>query len=216
LLITHHRGPIITQYKWYFSSTSSVIPPLYSTFGSGLEEVSTTPNNNYIATLIDYDYFNLDFTFNFTGGNSNDRIEAFLVNQNDLKLGRNSWGNPINFEVSGLSGVTSSISTIATFSQINLAATNINGTKRYLVFRPNMSNLPRTTTYVGSISIVSLVGGYNPLNNLQVLPATSSTSIDINILDSVYNFQSVSNGVTFSLASKIGNGYLPFPKLFSP
>jgi len=195
------------SYNWYFSSTSSVIGPLYSTFGSGLEEVSI--NNNYIATLIDYDYFNLDFTFNFTGGNSNDRIEAFLVNKNDLKLGRASWGNPINFEVSGLSGLTSSINTIATFSQINLAATNINGTKRYLVFRPSMSSLPRTTTYVASISIVSLVGGYNPLNNLQVLPAASSTptNIDVDILDSVYNFQSVSNGVTFSLASKIGNGY---------
>jgi len=195
------------SYNWYFSSTSSVIPPTYSTFGSGLEAVS--PNNDYIATLIDYDYFNLDFTFNFTGGNSNDKMEAFLVNKNDLKLGRNSWGNPINFEVSGLSGVTSSLNTIATFSQINLAATNINGTKRYLVFRPSMSTLPRTTTYVANISIVSLVGGYNPLNNLQVVPATSSTTsnIDINIIDSVYNFQSVSNGVTFSLASKIGNGY---------
>ena len=195
------------SYNWYFSSTSSVIAPTYSTFGSGLEEVSL--NNNYIATLIDYDYFNLDFTFNFTGGNPNDKIEGFLVNQNDLKLGRASWGNPINFEVSGLFGVTSSLNTIATFSQINLVATNINGTKRYLVFRPNMSPLPRTTTYVANISIVSLVGGYNPLNNLQVLPATSSTTtnIDVNILDSVYNFQSVSNGVTFSLASKIGNGY---------
>lgn len=191
---------LIGTYNWYFSSTSSVVSAYYSTFGSGLEEIST--NNPYIATLIDYDYFNLDFIFNTTGGGSSDLFEVFLVNQSDLKLGKSASWELIDFN--GVSAITTS----GTYSKINLAATNINGTKRYLVFRPSMTGT-RTTTYTANISIVSIVGGYNPLNNLQVLPATSSTTtnIDINIVDSVYNFQSVSNGVTFSLASKIGNGY---------
>jgi hypothetical protein len=49
----------IGSYNWYYSSISSVISASYSIFGSGLEAISF--NNNYIATLIDYDFFNLDF-----------------------------------------------------------------------------------------------------------------------------------------------------------
>jgi hypothetical protein len=188
------------SYNWYFSSSSNAIAPVYSTFGTGLDAVS--PDNDYIATLIDYDYFNLDFSFNFTGGGANDSMQVFLVNQSDLKLGRVSWGDPIDFN-----GV-SSLTTNGTFSKINLAATNINGTRRYLVFRPSMVGT-RTTTYASSLSIISIVGGYNPLNNLQVLPATSSTTnnIDVNIPESIYTYESVTNGVTYSLSSKIGNGY---------
>lgn len=189
----------IGSYNWYFSSNSSVISPSYSVFGSGLEEVSI--NNNYLATLIDYDFFNLDFNFTTSGGNSSDTIKVYLANQNDLKLGKDSW------ELIDFNGVTSL--TNGTFNKVNLSATLTNGTKRYLVFGPSMSSGARTTPYVGSISNIRIVGGYNPINNLQVLPATSSTinNIDVTIPDSVYSFDSVTNGVTYSLSSKIGNGY---------
>ena len=180
------------SYNWYFSSTSSVISPSYSIIGSGLDTISV--NNNYIATLINYDYFNLDFDFTFTGGNSSDLVEVFLVNQNDLKLGKTaSWGDPIH-----------TLTTNGHFSDINLSATTIDGVKKYLVFRPSMSSLPRTNTYFVSLSNIDIVGAYNPLNNLQVVP---ENDLQINISDALYQFQSVTNGVTYSLSSKIGNGH---------
>lgn len=187
------------KYNWYFSSSSNTIEPTYSIFGSGLEAIS--PNNPYIATLIDYDYFNLDFSFSFTGGSTDDSIQVFLANQSDLKLGTASW------ELINFNGITS-LNTNGTYSKINLAATNIDGTRRYLVFSPSMVGT-RTTTYTASLSIISIVGGYNPLNNLQVLPATSSTTnnIDVVIPESIYTYDSVTNGVTYSLSSKVGNGH---------
>lgn len=181
----------IGSYNWYFSSTSSVISPSYSVFGSGLEEVS--PRNNYIASLIDYDFFNLDFDFLTIGGSSNDMIEMYLVNQNDLKFGKTaSWGNPIH-----------SLTASGSFSDVNLSATNIDGTKKYLVFIPSMVG-PRTYPYVGRLSNIKIVGGYNPINNLQVVPVSD---LHVEIDNSVYTYQSVTNGVTYSLSSKIGNGY---------
>ncbi len=175
------------SYNWYFSSTAS-ISPYYSIFGSGLETIS---ENNYIATLIDYDYFNLDFTFSFTGGNTDDLIELFLVNQSDLKLGRTFWDEPFR-----------SLTASGTFSDINLSARD-NGIKKYLVFRPSMIGT-RSSTYVGSLTNINIVGGYNPLNNLQIVPIND---IQVLIPYSVYTFQSVINGITYSLSSKIGNGH---------
>lgn len=179
----------VSSYNWYFSSQSNVISPSYSILGSGLEEVSS--DNPYIAVLINYDYFNLDFNFNFSGGNSNDSINIFLVNQKDLKL-RSSWGTSLN-----------SLTASGTFSYVHLSATNIDGTKKYLVFSPSMVGT-RTSTYMGSLSNINIVGGYNPLNNLQVLPVND---LQVEIDNSVYTFDTVTNGLTYSLSSKIGNGY---------
>lgn len=182
----------IGSYNWYFSSTSSVISPSYSVFGSGLEEVKTGNNYNYIATLIDYDFFNLDFDFLTIGGSVNDMIEMFLVNQNDLKLGKTaSWNQILSLTASG------------SYNKVNLEATNIDGTKKYLVFRPSMIGT-RTNPYVGSLSNIRIVGGYNPINNLQVIP---ESDLHVDIDNAVYSFESVTNGVTYSLSSKIGNGY---------
>lgn len=184
----------VGSYNWYYSSTSSVISPSYSVFGSGLEELTEVSfRNSYIASLIDYDFFNLDFDFNRYGGSSDDIIEMYLVNQNDLKFGKTaSWGDPIH-----------SLTTSGSTQSINLEGTTIDGIKKYLVFRPIMVG-PRATTYVGSIYNIRIVGGYNPINNLQIVP---ESDLHVEIDNSVYSFQSVTNGVTYSLSSKIGNGY---------
>ena len=181
----------VGSYNWYFSSTSSVVSPSYSVFGSGLEEVSL--RNNYIATLIDYDYFNLDFDFLSIDGSSDDMIEMYLVDQKDLKIGKTaSWGNPIH-----------SLTASGSYNDVNLSSTNIDGTRKYLVFSPSMVG-PRTYPYMASLSNIRIVGGYNPINNLQVVP---ESDLYVNIENSVYLFQSVTNGVTYSLSSKIGNGH---------
>lgn len=181
----------VGSYNWYFSSTSSVVSPSYSVFGSGLEDVSL--RNNYIATLIDYDYFNLDFDFLSIDGSSDDMVEMYLVDQKDLKIGKTaSWGDPIH-----------SLTASGSYNDVNLSSTNIDGTRKYLVFLPSMVG-PRTYPYMASLSNIRIVGGYNPINNLQVVP---EGDLHVNIENSVYLFQSVTNGVTYSLSSKIGNGH---------
>lgn len=174
----------IPSYTWY-NSTASNISPTYSTFGSGLKSIFKRP---YIAKIIDYDIFNIDFNIDFVGSG---RVDLYMVNQNSLNT--NSWGIPF---------ITATNS--GTYSQINKISTNDDGTKNYLVFEAYPST---TSTYNVSLSNIDISGGYHPINNTQIFASYSTTDISVNSYpDMLYTFTTISNGITYSLPSRIGNG----------
>ena len=174
----------IPSYTWY-NSTASNISPTYSTFGSGLKSIFKRP---YIAKIIDYDIFNIDFHIDFVGSG---RVDLYMVNQNSLNT--NSWGTPF---------ITATNS--GTYSQINKISTNDDGTKNYLVFEAYPST---TSTYNVSLSNINISGGYHPINNTQIFASYSTTDISVNSYpDMLYTFTTISNGITYSLPSRIGNG----------
>lgn len=183
------------SYVWYYSPTSSV-SPTYSIFGSGLDIILET---NYIAKIIDYDTFNLDFTYEqnfYYGTSSTNGIDLYLVEESKLKDGVSSWGSKKLILTSTSTG---------TQNCYNLKATNLDGTKNYLVFSAVYSNFH----FSSKISNINIYGGYNnTFNNTQILPILLSNSYDISstITDASYNFQTTVNNFTYSISSKIGNG----------
>ena len=106
------------SYNWYYSTTST-ISPTYSTFGSGQNTILPV---NYIAKIIDYDVFNLDFNYTQNGGSTTNGLNLYLVEESKLKGGVGSWGTPF-------STITSSSS--LTQSYTNKKATNLDGSKNY-------------------------------------------------------------------------------------
>ena len=179
------------SYNWYYSTTSDVLSPKYSTFGSGQNTILGT---NYIAKIIDYDVFNLDFIYTQNGGSSTNGLNLYLVEESKLKGGVISWGETF-------STITSSSS--PTQSYTNRKATNLDGSKNYLVISAVYSN----SDFSSKISDININGGYNDVNNTQILPILSTNILDISTLpNSSFSFQSVTNNFTYSIASKIGNG----------
>ena len=179
------------SYTWY-NSPSGIFPPFFSTYGSGIDNssgVATPSNINYIAKEIQYDVFNLELDYQITNMGF---VNAYIIKRSDLKNGTASWGTP--FMV---------LDTTQKYTYVNLKGTNDDGSKNLLVFSADPTNFFNAT-----LQNISIYGGYNNINNVQVLPSTQSTSIlEVNIPNAEYQFQSVTNGLTYSLSSKLGNGY---------
>jgi len=183
---------VLGSYTWYNNGS---LPPKYSLFGSGLPNSSGQEPLlyvNYIAKEIPYDVFNLELEFNIN--NSTDSINAYIVKRSDLKNGTYSWASSTPFLV---------LNQNQTYNYIDLKGTNEDGSKNLLVFSAPESN----NNFSANLSNISIYGGYNNINNVQVTPTYSTTDLSVEINDAEYEFQSVTNGVTYSLSSKIGNGY---------
>jgi hypothetical protein len=176
-------------YKWNYS-TASNISPTYSTFGSG-QDITILPVN-YIAKIIDYDVFNIEFSYNHLGDTTSG-INMYLVEQNKLKDGISNWG-----------ATFATLNSTQNYKKIDLKATNLDGTKNYLVFSATYSYYD----FYGEISDINIYGGYNDKNNTQVTPYISSSLLDVSstIDNASYGFDVVLNNATYSLSSKIGNG----------
>ena len=182
-------------YTWYNSTTSDLISPSYSTYGSGNDSILTT--QNYIAKIVSYDAFNLTFDYLKIGGVDDDILEIYMVPENKLKTEKlyNNWGNAINkFKT-----------TQKDCKFTNLRGTNDDGTKNYLVFTVASRN---STNLISNISNIKIFGGYNDINNTTIQSTTDYKSIEIPNLnnDNLYTFDIVDKGKTYSVQSKIGNG----------
>ena len=178
-------------YNWNF--TSGAISPTYSIFGSGLD---TIYNRNFIASYINYDSFNLGLSYSVLTGNSNESINVYIVKQNKL----NSFNDWIFID---------SLSS-SSYTKENLAGTNEDGSKNYLVLSASYSNTTNSQ-FIASVNNINIVGGYNSLNNTQYITTTSSiysdpTPIGLTISDATYLFNKVVNGLSYSISGKVGNG----------
>lgn len=173
------------SYDWFLSSNSDSISPSYS--------VGT---KNYIAKLIEYDRFNLEFEY-IKNGLSTDSIDVYLVRYNDFNS--QSFGVPF-LKITETSG---------TNSIIGLTGTNVDGTKNYLVFSSNREVLG-TSSFQSSLSNINIYGSYHPKNNRNVYISNSispTSSISVNIPDAEYSYTSNNNEQNYTLHSKIGNGF---------
>lgn len=192
------------SYEWFLSYTSSSLSPSYSIFGSGLNNIS---NKNYIAKLIEYDTFNLEFDYIKYSGDIDDVINIYLVKNGQLGL-QNSWTQVLS--------LTNSVSLTGSQSIVGLAGTNIDGTKNYLLFtfdnKPAIPGLNRINSFHASLSNINTYGSYHPINNRQATVTqdeyfSPTASISINIENATYSYSSLSNGQPYTLHSKIGNGF---------
>lgn len=193
------------SYDWFLSSTSSSISPSYSIFGSGLNTIS---NKNYIAKLIEYDTFNLEFNYTKYSGEIDDKISVYLV-RSDILGNPNIWGlqTPI------LTLFDSEIVTVRDETK-GLPGINIDGTKNYLLFtfdgKPAIPGLNRNNSFYASLSNINIYGSYHSVNNRQAIVTeniSSTASIVIDIENATYSYTSLNNGVEYTLHSKIGNGF---------
>ena len=178
-----------TGYSWYFSTNS--IAASYSTYGTGVDIIN---KKNYIAKIINYDVFNLNFKFLKIGSDINDGLNLYLVSESNLK-DSTKWGTPF-------SSISSSSASV---NFMNLKATNTNGTKNYLVLSASYGSYD----LVANVSDIHIYGGYHEINNTTI----SSTNDYENIAipnspenDYVYKFDLIEKGTTYSINSKIGNG----------
>ena len=190
------------SYNIFLSATSSSISPSYSTFGSGLNTIST---KNYIAKYIEYDTFNLDFRFSTT---SPIKMVMYLLTLD--KLG----GDPIQDWSSHIIG---SFSNTGDNSYLGLVGTNYDGSKNYLVFSCDVPQfLPGKNVLIGTqtlvdisakISNINIYGTYHPIsNNRLALTDTTLSPIGLSVSNATYSYTLLNNGSTFSIPSRIGNG----------
>lgn len=179
----------VTGYSWYFSPNA--IAASYSTYGTGVDLINT---KNYIAKVVNYDVFNLNFKYTKIGTDASDTLNLYLVGESNLK-DSTRWGTPF-------SSITSSSASV---NFKNLKATNVNGTKNYLV----MSVTYGSYDLVANISDIHIYGGYHEVNNTTIISTNDYVNIAVpNTVenDYVYKFELIERGTTYSINSKIGNG----------
>ncbi len=179
----------ITGYSWYFSPNA--LAASYSTYGTGVDIINT---KNYIAKVVNYDVFNLNFKYTKIGTDASDTLNLYLVGESNLK-DSTKWGTPF-------SSITSSSASV---NFTNLKATNTNGTKNYLV----MSVSYGSEYLLANITDIHIYGGYHEINNTIISSTNDYKNIAVpNTIenDYVYKFELIEKGTTYSINSKIGNG----------
>jgi hypothetical protein len=191
-------GDFDPSYNFFISSSTSSISPSYSTLGSGLNTVS---QKNFIAKYIDYDTFNLEYTF----------YTSTEVNMTMYLLTLDNLGKPANWG----SHIVTEFKTTGTYSNLGLAGTNYDGTKNYLVFSCEAVFIPGAnynanqvlTDIYSRISNINIYGTYHPTSNNRLsLTDTTTNPIGLSISNAAYSYTLINNGGTFSIPSRIGNG----------
>jgi hypothetical protein len=197
-------GDFEPSYNIFLSATTSSISPSYSIFGSGLNTIS---RKNYIAKYIDYDTFNLDFSF-YTS--TPVKMVMYLLTLD--KLG----GDPASDWPSYIVG---SFSTTGNYPYLGLVGTNYDGSKNYLVFSCDVPQfLPgKNPVLIGAtqtlvdisckLADINIYGTYHPTsNNRLALTDTTTNPIGLSVSNATYSYTLLNNGGTFSIPSRIGNG----------
>lgn len=189
--------PNTGRYNWFYSATSSSVQPRYITSGTNL---SSTYSVNFIASIIDYDSFNLELTYNFNSVGPNDMLNIYLVTQNNL-TSFNNWQ------------YVSSLTASGTFSQNGLLGKNADGTKNLLVISASYSTIDGSLMDAW-VENIRILGAYHPsLNNTQQLLTQTNQYSNNTALqipdpdqDSSYFYNLLLNNNLYPLFSKIGNG----------
>ncbi len=189
--------PNTGRYNWFYSATSSSAQPRYITSGANL---SSTYSVNFIASIIDYDSFNLELNYNFSSVGPNDMLNVYLVTQNNL-TSFNNWQYVFSLTASG------------TFSQNGLLGKNADGTKNLLVISASYSTIDGSLMDAW-VENIRILGAYHPsLNNTQQLLTqtnqySGNTALQIPDpnQDSSYFYNLLLNNNLYPLFSKIGNG----------
>lgn len=189
--------PNTGRYNWFYSATSSSVQPRYITSGTNL---SSTYSVNFIASIIDYDSFNLELTYNFNSVGPNDMLNIYLVTQNNL-TSFNNWQ------------YVSSLTASGTFSQNGLLGKNADGTKNLLVISASYSTSDGSLMDAW-VENIRILGSYHPsLNNTQQLLTQTNQYINNTALqipdpdqDASYFYNLLLNNNLYPLFSKIGNG----------
>ena len=197
-------GDFEPSYNVFLSATTSSISPSYSIFGSGL---NTIPRKNYIAKYIDYDTFNLDFSF-YTS--TPVKMVIYLLTLD--KLGGNPASDWPNY-------IVASFSTTGNYPYLGLVGTNYDGSKNYLVFSCDLPQfLPgKNPVLIGAtqtlvdisckLADINIYGTYHPTsNNRLALTDTTTNPIGLSVSNATYSYTLLNNGGTFSIPSRIGNG----------
>jgi len=195
-------GDFDPSYNFFLSSSTSSISPSYSTLGSGLNTVS---NKNFIAKYIEYDTFNLEYSF----------YTSTPVNMSMYLLTLDNLGTPANWA----SHIVATFSTTGTYSNLGLVGTNYDGTKNYLVFSCeavfntgvnytlNSNGDSVLTDIYSKLSNIEIYGTYHPTSNNRLsLTDTTTSPIGLSISNAAYSYTLLNNGGTFSIPSRIGNG----------
>jgi hypothetical protein len=195
-------GDFEPSYNLFLSSSASSISPMYSILGSGLNIIS---NKNFIAKYIEYDTFNIDYSF-YTSNPVN--MTMYLLTLDNLGI-PNNWG----------SHIVSTFSVTGTYSELGLAGTNYDGTKNYLVFSCeatfnsgvnytiNSNGDSVLTDIYSRLSNIDIYGTYHPTSNNRLsLTDTTTNPIGLSISNAAYSYTLLNNGGTFSIPSRIGNG----------
>ena len=196
------------SYNVFLSATSSSISPKYSTLGSGLNVVPSSPKN-YIAKYIEYDTFNLDFKLSpLLPGVI---ISVYLLTLD--KLNDPLWAQTWFPSIIGTFSNTSTGPVV--YDKLGLSGVNFDGSKNYLVFscdiaqfKPGVYSLFNTPTQIRcKISEINIYGTYHPTsNNRLALTDTTNNPIGLSISNAKYAYTLINNGGTFSIPSRIGNG----------
>jgi len=195
-------GDFEPSYNLFLSSSASSISPKYSILGSGLNTIS---NKNFIAKYIEYDTFNIDYSF-YTSNPVN--MTMYLLTLDNLD-------KPTNWP----SHIVSTFSVTGTYSELGLAGTNYDGTKNYLVFSCeavfnsgvnytiDSSGAQVLTDIYARLSNIDIYGTYHPTSNNRLsLTDTTTNPIGLSISNAAYSYTLINNGGTFSIPSRIGNG----------
>ena len=195
------------SYNIFLSATTSSISPSYSIYGSGLNTISGTQTpKNFIAKYIEYDTFNLDFSFNTT---SPIKMVVYLLTLDKLRGTPNNWPS---YQVG-------SFSVSGDYNYLGLVGTNYDGSKNYLVFTCDVPQfLPaKNSVFLNNSSVlvdisaklsnINIYGTYHPIsNNRLALTDTTLSPIGLSVSNATYSYTLLNNGATFSLPSRIGNG----------